>query len=140
MAIAGNTIWKGIFKHIRELDEGEDLDTDEKIRNVLIKVKINPDLASDLQDMFCDQLSQYTKQELLSGVQVAGPDKGMESYRRATVQGKKRLQNIFIEPEIESQGQKLQKIRNSWRTNTRSGRKIFLILRTSMRSISKRRA
>ena len=88
MAIAGDKVWKGIFKHIQELDEGEDLDTEEKVRNMLINLKISPDLGPDLQDMLCDQLNQHAKQELLSDVQMAGPDQSMESYRKAIVYGK----------------------------------------------------
>ena len=58
MAGAGDKVWKKVIKHIGEMDEDDNL-------NMMIDLKINPDLSDEMQDMLYDQLTQYTKKELL---------------------------------------------------------------------------
>lgn len=90
MSGAGNKIWKKIIRYIADLDEDDDLETDEEIEEMLRAVNVKPELREDLQDMLYDQPTQYTKKELLSDVQMAGPEQCFESLRRALAYGKRR--------------------------------------------------
>ena len=64
-------------------------------------------LVEELQEALYDQLTQYTKGELLPDIQIAGPGMSFESYRKAFAQGKKktaenvhRARNRVSRPEI----------------------------------------
>lgn len=56
-----------------ELDEDDGLEMNEEVEEMLKPVNINPELWEDFQGMLYDQLTQYTKKELLSDVQMAAP-------------------------------------------------------------------
>ena len=122
MSGAGDKIWKKIIKHIAGLDEDDSLEMDEEVEEMLRAVNVNPELREDLQDMLYDQLTQYTKKELLSDVQMAGPKQCFESLRRAMAYGRKktaenihRARNRVTRPEIaETMGQLEERYR-SWK-------------------------
>ena len=87
MGNAGDKTWKMILKKIQELDEDENFDDNDKIKRCLESIKVQADVAGDLQDVLYDQLTLHTKDELLADVQIAGPELSFESYRRACAQG-----------------------------------------------------
>ena len=66
MAGAGDNVWKKVNKHNGEMDEDDNFEAEEDVENMMIDLKINPDLTDELQDMLHDQLTQYTKKELLA--------------------------------------------------------------------------
>ena len=107
MSSAGDKAWKSIFKFINGMDESEDLGDATKVNAMLIELKIGMDLRSDLHDMLYDQLNQYAKGDLLSDIQMNGISQVFESYRKATVYGKKktaenvhRARNRVARPEV----------------------------------------
>ena len=107
MAAAGDKAWRTILKEIQNVHEDEDLETPSKVKKLLSKIKIRPDLEEELQDTLYDQLTQFAKDELLSDLQIGGPSQSFESYRRAYNHGKKktaenvhRAQNRVTRPEI----------------------------------------
>ena len=63
-----NSISTSIAQRLRLSFSMSSVVVPKKIRTMLTKLKSSPELEPDLQDMLCDQLSQYTKQELLSDV------------------------------------------------------------------------
>ena len=87
MAGAGDKVWKKVIKHIGEMDEDDNLEAEEDIENMMIDLKIKPDLSDEMQDMLYDQLTQYTKKELLADVQVGGPQQSLESLVKAMAFG-----------------------------------------------------
>ena len=99
-----------------------DPEAEEDVENMMIDLKINPDLIDEMQDMLCDQLTQYTKKELLADVQIGGPEKSLESLRKAMAYGKKKTaenvhrgRNRVTRPEIaETMGQLEERYR-SWK-------------------------
>ena len=86
----------------------------------MIDLKINPDLSDEMQDMLYDQLTQYTKKELLADVQMGGPEQSLESLRKAMAYGKKKTaenvhhaRNRVTRPEIaETLGQLEERYRS----------------------------
>ena len=83
------------------------LEAEEDVENMMIDLKINPDLADEMQDMLYDQLTHYTRKELLADVQMGGPEQSMESLRKVMAYGKKkaaenvhRARNRVTRPEI----------------------------------------
>ena len=96
-----------IFKFINDMYENEDSDDATRVNTMLTELKISMDLRSDFQDMLYDQLNQYTKGDLLSDIQMNGISQVFESYRKATVYGKKktaenvhRARNRVTRPEV----------------------------------------
>ena len=122
MAGAGDKVWKKVIKYIGDMDEDDNLEAEDDIESMLIKLKIDPDLIDEMQDMLYDQLTQYTKKELLADVQMGGPEQSMESLRKAMAYGKKktaenvhRARNRVTRPEIaETMGQLEDRYR-SWK-------------------------
>ena len=45
------------------MDEDDNLEAEEDVENMMIDLKINPNLSDEVQDMLYDQLTQYTKKE-----------------------------------------------------------------------------
>ena len=111
---------KKVIKYIGEMDEDDNLEAEEDVENMMIDLKINPDLSDEMQDMLYDQLTQYTKKELLADVQVGGPEQSLESLRKAMAYGKKKTaenvhRNRVTRPEIaETMGQLEERYR-SWK-------------------------
>ena len=91
MANAGDKSWRKIIKggQARKGDEYL-MDDLRDVEALLQDLNINPDLAEELSETSYDQLTQYTKGELLSDIQMMGPLSSMESYRRACAQGRKK--------------------------------------------------
>ena len=103
------------LKHIYDMDEDEFLETHVKVQNLLKTLKINPDQEMDLKELFYDQLTQYTKKKLHTTIQIGGPILRMETYRKATLYGKKktaenlqRARNRVTRPEITENMQRLE--------------------------------
>ena len=104
------------------MDENADLDDITKVSTMLIELKISMDLRSDLQDMLYDQLNQYTKGDLLSDIQMNGISQVFESYRKATVYGKKktaenvhRARNRVARPEVAGSLSSLETKYRKWK-------------------------
>ena len=101
------------------MEEDDNLETEEDFENMMIVLKINPDLSEEMQDMLHDQLTQCTKSFLLT---FKWPLQGLESFRKAMVYGKKktaqnahRARNRVARPEIaETMGQLEERYR-SWK-------------------------
>ena len=55
---AGDKVWNKVIKHIGERDEDDNLEAEEDVENMMIDLKINPDLTDEMQDMLYDQLTQ----------------------------------------------------------------------------------
>ena len=55
------------FGH-RGVDEVDNLQAEEDVDKMMIGLKINPDPSDEMQDMLDDQLTKYTKKELLADV------------------------------------------------------------------------
>ena len=122
MAGAGDKVWKKIIKYVNEMDEEESLENEEEVDDMLEALKVNTDLKDDLQDMLYDQLTQYTKKELLSDIQMAGPSQCFESLRKAMAYGKKktaenihRARNRVTRPEIAENMTQLEERYRSWK-------------------------
>ena len=69
-----------------------------------------------------DQLTQYTKGELLSDIQMAGPKQSMDSYRKAFAYGRKktaenvhRARNRVTRPEIAENMEDLEDRYKKWK-------------------------
>ena len=127
MSSAGDKAWRSIFKFINDMDESEDLDDATKVNTMLIELKISMDLRSDLQDMLYDQLNQYTKGDLLSDIQMNGISQVFESYRKATVYGKKktaenvhRARNRVTRPEVAGSLSSLETKHRNWKKTWRA--------------------
>ena len=65
-------------------DDDDSLDDVNDVKQVLKQVGVG------LQDALYDQLTPYTKGELLADIQIAGPGMSFESCRKGFVQGKKK--------------------------------------------------
>ena len=50
------------------MDEVDNLQAEEDVEKMMIGLKINPDPSDEMQDMLDDQLTKYTKKELLADV------------------------------------------------------------------------
>ena len=77
------------------------------VEKMLTNLNIDPNLAEELSETLYDQITQYTKGELLADIQMAGPAESMESYRKAYAHGRKktaenvhRARNRVTRPEI----------------------------------------
>ena len=108
MANAGDKVWRKILKALQVMGDDDDcLDDVNDVKQVLKQVGVGQQLVEELQDALYDQLTQYTKGELLADIQIAGPGMSFESYRKAFAQGKKktaenvhRARNRVSRPEI----------------------------------------
>ena len=102
MANAGDKVWRKILQALQVMgDDGERLEAGVEAG------RSRQQLVEELQDALYDQLTQYTKGELLADVQIAGPGMSFESYRKGFAQGKKktaenvvRARNRVSRPEI----------------------------------------
>ena len=118
MANAGDKVWRKILKALQVMgDDGDSLDDVNDVKQVLKQARVGQQLVEELQDALCDQLTQYTKGELLADIQIAGPGMSFESYRKAFAQGKKktvenvhRARNRVSRPEIAESRHKQWKI------------------------------
>ncbi len=106
MATAGDKKRPNIIKELQK-HEDEELEDLDDIREMLEKMKIDPDLAEDLLETMYDQLAQYTKGGLFADIQMAGPTGSIESFRKAHAYGHKktaenvhRARNSVTTPEI----------------------------------------
>ena len=122
MGIAGDKVWKQVLRHINDMDDDDDLETANRIGKLLKYLNIKESLAEELQDILYDQLTQYTKAELLSDLQIAGPQQSMESYRKAVLYGKKktsenvhRATNRVTRPVIAETMQQLEEKYKKWK-------------------------
>ena len=114
MAGAGGEVWKKVIKHIGEAEED--------VENMMIDLKINPDLSDEMQDMLQDQLTRYTKKELLADVHMGGPEQSLESLRKAmacggmkTAENVHRARNRVTRPEIAEATGQLEERYRSWK-------------------------
>ena len=89
------------------MDEDDNLGAEEDVEDMMIDLKINPDVADEMQDMLHNQPTQYTRRELLADVQMGGPEQSVESVRKAMAFGKKktaenvhRARNRVTRPEV----------------------------------------
>ena len=64
-------------------DDDDSLDDVNDVKQVVKQVGVGQQLVEELQDALHDQLTQYTKGELLADIQIAGPGMSFESYRKA---------------------------------------------------------
>ena len=122
MAAASDRTWKVILKTIQELDSDDSLEEPEQVRRLLAKIKIQPDLEEDLQEALYDQLTQYSKEDLLADIQMAGPRTSFESYRKAFNHGKKktaenvhRARNRVTRPDIAESMPQLEEKYKRWK-------------------------
>ncbi len=60
------------------------------VQDVLEELGFDPGFAEDLQEALYDQLTQYTKGELLSDIRTACPMQSMESHGKAYAYGRKK--------------------------------------------------
>ena len=108
MANAGDKVWRKILKALQVMgDDGESLDDVNDVKQVLKQVGVGQQLVEELEGALYDQLTQYTKGELLADIQIAGLGMSFECYRKAVAQGKKktaenvhRARNRVSRPEI----------------------------------------
>jgi hypothetical protein len=108
MSAAGDKIWRQILKELQSKEDDDDeLEDIDDVKTMLKDLGIAEDKAEDMCDTLYDQLTQYTKGELLADVQMAGPMESMESYRKAYAHGRKktaenvhRARNWVSRPEI----------------------------------------
>ena len=107
---------------------------------MLIEHNICMDVRSDLQDMLYDQLNHYIKGDLLSDIQMNGISQVFESYRKATVYGKKKTaENVrrapdrVARPEVASNLASLESKCRTWNKNN------WRTLRTLVLMISQKR-
>ena len=108
IANAGDKSWRKILKAL-QAREGDEYIMDDlaDVEALLQDLNIKTELAEDLSETLYDQLTQYTKGELLSDIQMKGPMGSLESYRKAYAQGRKktaenvhRARNRVTRPEI----------------------------------------
>ena len=52
MAGAGGKVWKKVIKHIGEMDEDDNFEAEEHVVNMMVDLRINPDLSDEMQDTF----------------------------------------------------------------------------------------
>ena len=100
MGGAGDKVCKKVIKHIEEMDEDDNLEAEEDIENMMIDLKINPDLADEMQDMLYDQLTQHTRKELLADVQMGGLEQSGSLCGRRCRAARRRRPRTYIAPEI----------------------------------------
>ena len=82
MANAGDKVWRNILKALQVMVDDDDcLDDVNDVKQVLKQVGVGQHLVEELQDALYDQLTQYTKGELLVDIQIAGLRKSQESFR-----------------------------------------------------------
>ena len=74
MANAGDKVWLQVMG-----DDDDGLDDVNDVKQVLKQVGVGQQLVEELQDALYDQLTQYTKGDLLADIQIAGPGMGFES-------------------------------------------------------------
>ena len=89
MSGAGDRNWRHILEYIYDLDDDKGLE-DSSIDEMLKKLHISADCKQDLMSILHDQLTQYTKDDLLAEVQLGGVMRSMEVIRRAVVYGRKK--------------------------------------------------
>ena len=102
------------------------------VENMMIDLKINPDISDEMQDMLYDQLSQDTMKELLAHVQMSGREQSLESLRKAMAyrQEDRRAQHVHRA----LQSNDATRVRgdhawSSWKTDTDGGRKDIAYLK-----------
>ena len=100
MAGAGDKVWKKVIKHIGEMDEDDNLEAEEDVENMMIDLKINPDLADEMQDMLCDQLTQYTRRSFLLTFKSVDLNKVWSLCGRRWRTARRRQPRTYIAPEI----------------------------------------
>ena len=83
MAGAGDKAWRTVLKELQTRDDDELDDTDD-VEMMLTNLSLDPDMAEEMSETLYDQITQYTKGELLADIQMAGPENSMESYRKLT--------------------------------------------------------
>ena len=95
VANAGDKVWRKILKELQVMGDDDDNLHDAN------------DVKQELQHALYDQLTHYTKGELLADIQIAGSGMSFESYRKAFAQGTKktaenvhRARNRVSRPEI----------------------------------------
>ena len=71
-------------------DDDDSLDDVNDVKQVPKQAGAGQQLVEEVQDALYDQLTQYTKGELLADIRIAGPGMCSDSYRRAFAQGKKK--------------------------------------------------
>ena len=86
--------WNKIFKQLNKMED-EDLGDYDDIEMLMDNLGLDSNMAEDTQEVLYDQLTQYTKGELLADIQMAGPDNSFESYRKAYAYGKKKTAENF---------------------------------------------
>ncbi len=113
--------WKKIFKKLNKMED-EELEDCDDIDEFMDNLGLDSDKAEDMQEVLYDQLTQYTKGELLADIQMAGPDNSFESYRRAYAYGKKktaenvhRARNRVTRPEIAETMDDLEEKYKKWK-------------------------
>ena len=72
MANAGDKVWRKILKALQVMGDDDDcLDDVNDVKQVLKQVGVGQQLVEELQDALYDQLTKYTKGELLADIQIA---------------------------------------------------------------------
>ena len=107
-------------------DDDDSLDDVNDVKQVLKQVGVGQQLIEDLQDALYDQLTQYTKGELLADIQIAGPGMSFESYRKVFAQGKKKTaenvhwaRNRVSKPEIAESLEDMEARCKQWKKTSR---------------------
>ena len=91
MANAGDKVWRKIVKALQVMgDDDDSLDDVNDVKQVPKQAGAGQQLVEELPDALYDQLTQYTKGELLADIRLAGPGMCSDSYRKAFAQGKKK--------------------------------------------------